>query len=183
LYIRKRIPGKDDPYLIKIVTDNFKVKPNLVKSLLRDANEVFVACDSNDKIAGFVSYRFRLGDMVYVDYVVLDFKYQGKGIATSFLPVFEKYFFERGIRTIYGTVDVDNKEALSLFKRWGFTIKGQIVSSIIIEKHLGSSALSVTQTSSSATLTESPSASTSLASVDVQEDCRVRKLRTPPPIS
>jgi GNAT superfamily N-acetyltransferase len=174
LYIRKRIPGKDDPYLINIVTDNFKVRPELVKRLLENANEVLVACDDNDKVAGFVSYRFRLGDMVYVDYVVLDYKYQGKGIATSFLPVFEKHFYKKGIRTIYGTVDEENREALALFKRWGFKVKGKIISSIIIEEHLSSSVLSASQAISV------PSAARS--TVNLPPAYRVRKLTSPPQI-
>ncbi|MBY6037521.1 GNAT family N-acetyltransferase [Fictibacillus nanhaiensis] len=139
MYIRNRIPSKDDPFLVEMVVSNFNVRTSTVQTILGHANEVLVVCDSKDHIIGFVSYRFRLGDMIYVDYVVLDAKHQGKGIASSFLPVFEKHMIKQGIRTIYGTVDEDNPEALSLFKRWGFQTKGQIGSSIIIEKHLHSS--------------------------------------------
>jgi RimJ/RimL family protein N-acetyltransferase len=138
LYIRNRIPGKDDPYLVDMVVDNFKVKKETIQAILKHANEVLIVCDEEDRIAGFVSYRFRLGDMVYVDYVVLDYKYQGKGIASSFLPVFEKHLLNQGIRTIYGTVDEENPEALRLFLRWGFRVLGQLGSSVIIEKQLTS---------------------------------------------
>jgi hypothetical protein len=85
--------------------------------------------------------------MIYVDYVVLDLKHQGKGIATKFLPVFEKHVMKQGIRKIYGTVDEENDEALSLFKRWGFEVKGKIASSIIIEKQLSPSHSSTSSTS------------------------------------
>jgi RimJ/RimL family protein N-acetyltransferase len=168
LYIRKRIPGKDNPVLIRMVKDNFQVRTETIKAIINNANEVLVICDDNNKIAGFVSYRFRLGNMVYVDYVVLDFKYQGKGIATSFLPVFENYCLKQGINTIYGTVDEENTEALRLFKRWGFKTKGKIVSSIIIEKHLSSTSSSIDQTN------VTPS------KIDPTKSSYVRKLTTPP---
>ena len=170
MYIRKRIPGKDNPVLIRMVKDNFQVRTETINSILKYANEVLVLCDDNDndKIAGFVSYRFRLGNMVYVDYVVLDFKYQGKGIATSFLPVFENYFLKQGINTIYGTVDEENTEALRLFKRWGFKTKGKIASSFIIEKHLSSTPSSIDQTN------VTPS------KIDPTKSSYVRKLSTPP---
>ncbi|WNB92147.1 GNAT family N-acetyltransferase [Bacillus sp. NEB1478] len=138
MYIRNRIPGEDDPYLIDMVVDNFKVKKETIRAILKHANEVLIVCDEDDQIAGFVSYRFRLGDMVYVDYVVLDDKHQGKGIASSFLPVFEKHLLNQGIRKVFGTVDEDNREALRLFLRWGFNVMGQLGSSIIIEKQLTS---------------------------------------------
>lgn len=138
MYIRNRIPGKDDPYLIDMVVDNFKVKKETIQAILKHANEVLIVCDEDDQIAGFVSYRFRLGDMVYVDYVVLDDKHQGKGIASSFLPVFEKHLLNQGIRKVFGTVDEENLEALRLFLRWGFSVMGQLGSSIIIEKRLTS---------------------------------------------
>jgi ribosomal protein S18 acetylase RimI-like enzyme len=138
LYIRKRIPGKDDPALISIVVDNFKVHTDTIKFILKYASEVLVLVDDDEEIAGFVSYRFRLGNLVYLDYVVLDFNYQGQGIATKFLPVFENHLLKQGIQTVYGTVDEENTDALKLFKRFGFKEKAKILSSIIIEKQLTS---------------------------------------------
>jgi RimJ/RimL family protein N-acetyltransferase len=136
LYIRKWIPRKDNPFLVDMVVNNFQVRKEVIQAILAMANEVMVVCDSTDRIAGFVSYRFRLGNMIYVDYVVLDTKHQGKGVASSFLPVFENHLLEQGIEVVYGTVDEENTDALRVFQHWGFQVKGQIASSIIIEKHL-----------------------------------------------
>jgi predicted GNAT superfamily acetyltransferase len=136
LYIRKWIPGKDNPVLVDMVVNNFQVKREVIQLILGMANEVMIVCDSNDRIAGFVSYRFRLGNMIYVDYVVLDTKHQGKGIASSFLPVFENHLLNQGIQVVYGTVDEDNTDALRAFKQWGFKVQGQIGSSIVIQKNL-----------------------------------------------
>jgi GNAT superfamily N-acetyltransferase len=136
VYIRKWIQSKDEPHLVKMITDNFEVKPETAKGILRNAKEVFVACISNGNIVGFSSYRFRLGDTIFNDYIVFDSNYQGKGIATSFVPSFEDYFLKQGIRTIYSSVDEGNTEALRVFKRWGYKVTGKVGSSIIIEKHL-----------------------------------------------
>ncbi|MFC0186762.1 GNAT family N-acetyltransferase [Fictibacillus aquaticus] len=136
MYIRKRVRGQDDPVLINMVIKQFKVKNEVITAIIEQAHEILVVCDEQDTIVGFVSYRFKLLDMVYVDYVVLDEEHQGRGIASKFLPVFEKHCLKQGIRVIYGTVDSDNTDALRLFERWGFTVKGQLGSSVIIEKHL-----------------------------------------------
>jgi RimJ/RimL family protein N-acetyltransferase len=136
LYIRKWNPSKDNPVLVEMVVNNFQVKREVIQLILGMANEVMVVCDSNDRIAGFVSYRFRLGNMIYVDYVVLDTKHQGKGIASSFLPVFENHLLKQGIQVVYGTVDEDNTDALRVFQQWGFEVQGQIGSSIVIQKNL-----------------------------------------------
>ncbi|WP_226536853.1 GNAT family N-acetyltransferase [Fictibacillus halophilus] len=136
MYIRKWNPSKDNPVLVEMVVNNFQVKREVIQLILGMANEVMVVCDSNDRIAGFVSYRFRLGNMIYVDYVVLDTKHQGKGIASSFLPVFENHLLKQDIQVVYGTVDEDNTDALRVFQQWGFEVQGQIGSSIVIQKNL-----------------------------------------------
>ncbi|MCM3731963.1 GNAT family N-acetyltransferase [Fictibacillus nanhaiensis] len=161
MYIRKRIPGKDDPILVDMVVNNFQVRKEIIQAILKMANEVLVVIDGNDRIAGFVSYRFRVGNMILVDYVVLDTKHQGKGIASSFLPVFEDHLLKQGIRIVYGTVDEENTDALRVFQHWGFQVKGQIGSSIIIEKDL--------------------KAASNQNGVKVQSSY-VRKLNTPPKI-
>ncbi|KZE63752.1 hypothetical protein AWM68_11600 [Fictibacillus phosphorivorans] len=139
MYIRKRVPGKDDPLLADLVVNNFQVRREVIELILKMANEVMVICESNNQIVGFVCYRFRIGNMIFVDYVVLDTKHQGKGIASSFLPVFEKHLLEQGIHTVFGTVDEDNTDALNVFKHWGFKVQGQIGSSIVIQKNIETS--------------------------------------------
>ncbi|MCM3719555.1 GNAT family N-acetyltransferase [Fictibacillus phosphorivorans] len=139
MYIRKWNPSQDNPVLIDLVVNNFQVKKEVIQLILGMANEVMVVCDSNDQIVGFVSYRFRLGNMIYVDYVVLDTKHQGKGIGSQFAPVFEKHLLQQGIQMVFGSVDVENTEALKVFQRWGFEVQGQIGSNIIIQKSLSGS--------------------------------------------
>ncbi|ANC79132.1 hypothetical protein ABE65_020915 [Fictibacillus phosphorivorans] len=161
MYIRKRVPGKDDPFLVDMVVSNFQVRKNVIEMIINMANEVMIVCDSNDTIIGFVCYRFRIGPTIFVDYVVLDTKHQGKGIATSFLPVFESHLMQQGIRNVFGTVDEENTDALKTFQHWGFKVHGQLGSSIVIQKELTSSNAISTPTG-------------------VRTKSSVRKLATPP---
>ena len=161
MYIRKRVPGKDDPFLVDMVVSNFQVRKNVIEMIINMANEVMIVCDSNDTIIGFVCYRFRIGQTIFVDYVVLDTKHQGKGIATSFLPVFESHLMKQGIRNVFGTVDEENTDALKTFQHWGFKVHGQLGSSIVIQKEL-------------------TSANSISAPTGVRTNSSVRKLATPP---
>lgn len=160
MYIRKRVPGKDDPFLVDMVVSNFQVRKNVIEMIINMANEVMIVCDSNDTIIGFVCYRFRIGQTIFVDYVVLDTKHQGKGIATSFLPVFESHLMKQGIRNVFGTVDEENTDALKTFRHWGFKVHGQLGSSIVIQKELTSA--------------------DSYPTNGVRTNSSVRKLATPP---
>lgn len=164
MYIRKRVPGKDDPILVDMVVNNFQVRKEVIELILRMANEVLIVSDNNNTIVGFVSYRFRIGQMIFIDYVVLDTKHQGKGIASSVLPAFERHLMEQGIRTVLGTVDEENTDALKVFQRWGFKVQGQIGSNIVILKELDGSKSDSNQLKS------------------VQYSSIVRKLNTAPPL-
>ncbi|WLD94580.1 GNAT family N-acetyltransferase [Alkalihalobacillus sp. AL-G] len=139
MYIRSWIRSKDEHTLIDIATQNFDVRTETIQGILEQANEVLVICKENGMIAGFLSYRFRINDMVLVDYVVLDNHYQGKGIARHFLPSFEGYLLKKGIQKVYGTVDRDNREAIAAFKSMGFENIGRFASNLIIEKNLSRS--------------------------------------------
>ncbi|MFC7371931.1 GNAT family N-acetyltransferase [Fictibacillus iocasae] len=134
MYIRKRIPAKDDAILIEMVLDSFRVSRGVITSILKNAIDSLVVCNEQDVPVGFVSYRFRIMDIIYVDYVVFDEKYRGKGIATTLLPEFEQHIRRQGIKGIYATVDGENEDALRLFKRFGFNVAGKLGSSYIIEK-------------------------------------------------
>jgi N-acetylglutamate synthase-like GNAT family acetyltransferase len=140
LYIRNRIPGKDDPFLIDMVVKNFKSQANIAPSVIKYSNEAMVVCDSNHQIVGFVSYSFRLGKVIFIDYLLIDPQYQGKGVASKFLPAFEEHLVNRGIETVIATVDNENARALELYKRWGFTIQGNVFNGIVISKQLKATA-------------------------------------------
>ncbi|WP_374187733.1 GNAT family N-acetyltransferase (plasmid) [Priestia aryabhattai] len=120
MYLRRRIPYQDDSYLINLATNNFNIEPKKFESILRSAHEVIVLCNNEDEAVGFFCYRFLLKNIIFIDYVILDTQYQGKGIAHSLLPNLVEYAKKQGIRGATGYVSKNNSKALQIFKHWGF---------------------------------------------------------------
>lgn len=120
MYLRKRIPYQDDPYLINLATNNFNVDSKKFESILRSAHEVIVLCNNQDEKIGFFCYRFLLKNIIFIDYVILDPRYQGRGIAHSLLPNLVEYAKKQGIRGVTGYVSKNNSKAFHTFKYWGF---------------------------------------------------------------
>ncbi|MEH7607077.1 GNAT family N-acetyltransferase [Priestia megaterium] len=120
MYLRTRIPYKDDSHLIRLTMDTFKVKRTIIQNILKKSHEVIVICNNDDKIIGFLCYKFILRDVIFINYVVLDRQYQGQGISGSFLPDVITYARKKGIRGVVGFVDEDNHDAYKIFRHWGF---------------------------------------------------------------
>lgn len=59
-------------------------------------------------------------DEFYIDTVSVDSRFQGRGIAKKLFAFIENKAKESGYRKISLLVDVDNKKALSLYKKLGF---------------------------------------------------------------
>lgn len=136
MYIRKRIPTKDDTTIISIVLENFEISAKQFQRILDCSKEVLVICEDNGKIAGFVSYRFKINQLVLVDYLVLDNNSQGKGITRSLLPTFENFLVQQDIRFVYALVDEENQQAIKSLKKLGFNTLEKFNTNIIIRKHL-----------------------------------------------
>ncbi|MED4029634.1 GNAT family N-acetyltransferase [Priestia megaterium] len=120
MYLRKRIPYKDDSYLISLTMDNFKVKSTVVQNILKKSHEVLVICNNDDKVIGYLCYKFIAKDIIFINYVVLDRPYQGQGVGGSFLPTVISYARKKGIRGATGFVNNNNSEAFKIFSHWGF---------------------------------------------------------------
>ncbi|MBZ6484012.1 GNAT family N-acetyltransferase [Priestia aryabhattai] len=120
MYLRKRIPYKDDSYLISLTMDNFRVKRTVVQNILKQSYEVLVICNNEDEVIGYLCYKLILKDVIFINYVVLDRPYQGQGVGGSFLPNAISYARKKGIRGVTGFVDNHNSEAYQIFRHWGF---------------------------------------------------------------
>lgn len=120
MYLRQRIPYQDDPYLINLATNNFNVESKKFENILRSAHEVIVLCNNEGEKIGFFCYRFLLKNIIFIDYVILDPQYQGRGIAHSLLPNLVEYAQKQGIRGVTGYVSKNNSKAFYTFKHWGF---------------------------------------------------------------
>ncbi|KQU16205.1 hypothetical protein ASG61_29150 [Bacillus sp. Leaf75] len=120
MYLRKRIPYKDDSYLISLTMDNFKVKSTVVQNILKKSHEVLVICNNDDEVIGYLCYKLIVKDVIFINYVVLDRQYQGQGVGRSFLPNVISYARKKGIRGVTGFVNNNNSEAYHIFRHWGF---------------------------------------------------------------
>lgn len=120
MYIRKRRPARDDRRLIDITMNNFETTRERTRQILNTADSVLVICNDENRVIGYISYRWIINGFAYVDYVVLDKEYQGKGIASQLLPKMVEYALENNIYGILGYVSLDNEESLQKFQRWGF---------------------------------------------------------------
>lgn len=120
MYLRKRIPSADDSTLINLAVNTFNVNSTMFKEILKKSKEVIVICNDDDDVVGFLCYRFILRNIVYIDYVVIDPDYQGKGVAQSFLPDMIQYARNLGVKGASGFVSGKNSKALEIFKKWGF---------------------------------------------------------------
>ncbi|WP_394172220.1 GNAT family N-acetyltransferase [Guptibacillus hwajinpoensis] len=136
MYIRKRISKKDDSALISIVLENFEVSANRIQGVLDQSREVLIVCHDDGKIAGFICYRFKINQLILIDYLVLDQNYQGKGITRSLQPAFEDFLVQQEIYFIYALVDEENKQGIESLKKLGFETVYKINSNFIIRKHL-----------------------------------------------
>ncbi len=124
MYARRR-RASDDPYLIELAVRNFEVDARTVRKILSSSNEVLVFCNSRDQAVGFICYSLMINGVAYINYAILDTAYQGRGLASKFLPNLANYARKRGIRAVLAFVGRDNMRAFKIFTSWGF----QVVSS------------------------------------------------------
>jgi len=136
MYLRRRIPYVDDSSLINLAVSTFNIESTMFRNILKRANEVIVICNNDDEIIGFLCYRFVIKDVVFIEFIVLDPNYQGKGIAHSFLPDIIKYAKKQGIKGAVGYVSKNNPKALKIFKGWGFRPIINSSNGILIGRHI-----------------------------------------------
>lgn len=120
MYIRESSSYRDEPHLIDLAVNAFGVRSETVQDILDSTDKIIVFCNRNDKIIGFLCYRFTIKNAIFINYAVLDPEYQGKGIASSFLPVLTKYARNQGIKIVTGFVSNNNLKAFNIFTSWGF---------------------------------------------------------------
>lgn len=134
MYLRSRNPEQDDAHLIAIAANTFGEKVAYsVKKRLEQASEVLVGCDEENQIIGFLIYRLE-NELAFVDYVVVDTQYRGKGLAHSFMPTVIEYLKSKGARTLSGIVHKRNTDSLNIFLHWGFRIKRDLLLTYVVEK-------------------------------------------------
>jgi len=92
--------------------------------LLETPNAISLKMKADHKIVGFIIGlietfgKVRVGHIYTIDVAV---KHRRTGIGLKLLEELEHVFLERGIKTVYLEVRADNKAALELYRKKGYT--------------------------------------------------------------
>lgn len=119
MYIRRWIPHTDRMKLIELASTTFNVKKTEVNNILTSAHDVLVFDDEDGQLVGFLCYHLYYNQIAFVNYLVMDTKYRGKGIFSNMHPIIMDYLKNNGIRGILALVSKRNPKALKIFMKWG----------------------------------------------------------------
>jgi L-amino acid N-acyltransferase YncA len=136
MYIRKRRTSRDDKRIIEITVENFETDESQVREMIKTADEIIIVCNEKHQVIGYLSYRWFIPGVIYIDYVVLDEPYQGQGIAKSLLPKVMEYARKKKVYAVLGFVSLKNKKSFKLFQQWGFQSIVQVMNGMIIGRVL-----------------------------------------------
>ncbi|RXT13603.1 GNAT family N-acetyltransferase [Ammoniphilus sp. CFH 90114] len=126
LNFRNRIRKKDNRYLLRLIRRNLGHYPSAqglsnkrILELMDEYTRVILFTTPSGERVGFLSWTEK-ENILFLELCVLEERYQGKGIATSYLKRLEKYALGRKFNTLQFYVDKQNNEAYELYKRFGF---------------------------------------------------------------
>lgn len=137
MYLRSWIPQTDRIQLIELAATTFNIKRTEVNKILMSAHDVIVIADEEDRIAGFLCYRLYLNHIAFVNYLVIDAKYRGKGLFHKMFPHAINYLKKKEIRGILGLVSKGNPRALKKFIEYGCIPIRILPHHILIATYLG----------------------------------------------
>ncbi len=113
-YVKKRGDAE------KNMRENFK------KVLKGKKSDIFVAEESNE-IAGFILISKSKSDDIHtfdfygeIPYIYIKKDFRGKGIGSKFFKKAKKWFKDKKLKYIKLDVNVKNKKAKEIYKKWGF---------------------------------------------------------------
>ncbi|KKI92952.1 hypothetical protein WQ54_07190 [Bacillus sp. SA1-12] len=119
IYIRERVPIRDDQHLISIARKAFHVDSSVIRQVIRKSDKTLVVCDKQNNIMGFICYNRTLRNICHVQYAVLDKQYRGRGVAKTMMPRVINYIKSQGMTGVSGYV-LSSNPAFKVFRKWGF---------------------------------------------------------------
>ena len=103
-----------------------KLKGHFAKKEKNHDNNGFVAIEDN-KIVGFIGFSIGyFNDSDYLDWVFIDKKYRGIGIAEKLIREFEKDAKKRKVKRVFSTTIMKNKPAMNMHKKFGYKRAGYV---------------------------------------------------------
>ncbi len=109
----------DKEYILRLgkyITDDFDKVTNINEYISNKNKKIFVFLIEK-KIVGFIIVHVLIGEIEIID-IVTDINYRRQKIASSLLT----YIFKRYNKNIFLEVNVNNKDAISLYKKYNFRI-------------------------------------------------------------
>jgi [ribosomal protein S18]-alanine N-acetyltransferase len=94
------------------------------ESMLGETNTLVHRLRQGRKIVGFAVSRIG-ADEAEILSIAVDPRHRGHGLSRNLLLTHLGYLAGRGVRTIFLEVEENNRPALSLYKRAGFTVVGR----------------------------------------------------------
>ena len=114
------------PYVEKRKDAEKNMRANFLRSIKKRTAEILFAVEDN-KIVGFIFISKSKSDDIHdfdyygiVHYIYIKPEFRGRGIASSLFEK-SKYWFKRHkVKYINLNVNVNNKKAQEIYKKWGF---------------------------------------------------------------
>lgn len=97
-------------------------KEAIEKNLQEKRSNLFLAKEEN-KIVGYMLSTKTYGGVSFANWIAVDKDYQGQGIGTALLQIWEKQALEEGAHKLHVWTDIRN---LDFYKRQGFILLGKI---------------------------------------------------------
>ncbi|HLG85415.1 MAG TPA: ribosomal protein S18-alanine N-acetyltransferase [Bradyrhizobium sp.] len=94
------------------------------ENMLGESNTLLHRLRLGRKIVGFAVARIG-ADEAEILSIAVDPRYRGQGLSRNLLLTHLGHLAGRGVRTIFLEVEENNRPALSLYKRAGFTVVGR----------------------------------------------------------
>ena len=97
-----------------------------IKKLLATENYVILVAELNGTLVGFVDYYvlpsiWEKWNEATINYLFVHKDYQGRGVGSKLLKEVTKRTDEMGIMELHVGTEMDNKRAIHLYKKHGFT--------------------------------------------------------------
>lgn len=125
----RAVAPEDCKQVKKLLMESFNInerqaKPSCNKKWFekRQKEGLTLVYETDGVIAGYIGGRVKNKKLYIFDFCV-DKNYRGKGIGTKLLLKQRELALAKGIMHFWGTALASNKEAISLYKKLGYTVK------------------------------------------------------------
>ena len=122
--------GKDIEGMVNVLRTIYLQDENwarkAIKKLLATENYVILVAELNGTLVGFVDYYvlpsiWEKWNEATINYLFVHKDYQGRGVGSKLLKEVTKRTDEMGIMELHVGTEMDNKRAIHLYKKHGFT--------------------------------------------------------------